>query len=216
VKPESNSVVTKLRIVDGAFEQTVKTQNKTSYAFKNADQKRDRLIVLEHVKLEGWKLVAPEKAVEETPVVYRFEVPVGSGKTEAVSVVQERIDLNRVGVTTIDMPTLLQYNKNGKVSDKVLETVREIGRRQGEINDAEKAVPEFDRQIAAINQDQSRIRENMGRIDKNSQLYSRYMTKLTEQETQIEDLTTKRAEGQAKLDSLRAKLNEYIRTLNVE
>lgn len=216
VKPESNSTVTKLRIVSGAFEQTVKTQNKTSYAFKNADQKRDRLVVLEHTKFDGWKLIAPEKPAEETQNLYRFEIPVKSGKTETVSVVQERIEVQNVGVTSIDFATLVQYNKNGKLSDKVLETIRDIGRRQAEINDAERAVQEFDRQIAAINQDQSRIRENMGRIDKNSQLYSRYMTKLTEQETQLEDLNTKRADGQAKLDSLRTKLNEYIRSLNVE
>lgn len=216
VKPESNSTVTKLRIVDGAFEQTVKTQTKTGYAFKNADEKRDRTIVLEHAKYDGWTLVEPAKPAEETAALYRFEVVVPSGTTEAVNVVQERIDLQRVGVMDIDTGTLLQFHRDGKLSDKVLETVREIGRRQSQINDTERAVQEYDRQIGVINQDQSRIRENMGRIDKNSQLYSRYMTKLTEQETQLEDLNTKRGDAQIRRDTLRAQLDEYIRSLNVE
>ncbi|MGE3107272.1 MAG: hypothetical protein AB7G11_01450 [Phycisphaerales bacterium] len=216
VKPESNSTVTKVRIVDGMFEQTVKTRNTTAYAFKNADQKRDRLIVLEHAKLDGWKLMSPDKPSEEAQGIYRFEVPVAREKTETVTVVQERVDWQRVGVTSIDTATILQYHKDGRLSDKVLETVREIGKRQAAINDAERSMQEFDRQISAINQDQSRIRENMGRIDKNSQLYARYMTKLTEQETQLEDLTTKRAEAQANRDTLRQRLDEYIRTLNVD
>lgn len=212
----SNTTITKLRIVDGAFEQTVKSQNQTSYAFKNGDQKRDRTIILEHVKLPGWKLVAPAKAAEETQALYRFEVPIAAGKSETISVIQERVDLQRVGVTTIDLPTVLRYQQDGKLTAEVVATVRELGKRQAAINEAERAVQEIDRQTGEINKDQARIRENMGKIEKNSQLYTRYMTKLTEQETQLEDLNTKRVQGQAKVDSLKKQFDEYVRSLNVE
>jgi len=42
------------------------------------------------------------------------------------------------------------------------------------------------------------------------------MTKLTEQETQLEDLNTRRVQGQQKVDSLRKQFDEYVRSLNVE
>ncbi|MBC7773193.1 MAG: hypothetical protein H7210_11900, partial [Pyrinomonadaceae bacterium] len=199
---ENTNTVTKLRIVDGMFEQTVKSQNQTSYAFKNADQKRDRAIILEHAKMPGWTLVTPQKAAEETQSLYRFEVPIASGKSETISVVQERVELQRVGVMTFDLATILRFQKDGKLSAQVVETVRELGRQQATINAAEQAVQEIDRQTAEINKDQNRIRENMGRIERNSQLYTRYMTKLTEQETQLEDLNTRRVQGQEKVDSL--------------
>jgi len=213
---KGENTVTKVRIVDGMFEQTVKTQNRTTYAFKNADAKRDRLIILEHQKLDGWKLITPEKPLEETQQIYRFEVPIAPAKSEAVTVLQERVDLQRVGVMSIDTPTILQYHKDGKLSDKALETFRDLGKRQSEINAIERLVQGFDRDISEINKEQGRIRENMGKIDRNSQLYTRYMTKLTEQETQIEDLMAKRTEGQASVDMLRRQFDEYVRGLNVE
>jgi hypothetical protein len=212
----SNSNITKLRIVEGMFEQTVKTESKTSYAFKNADEKRARTIIVEQTKYPGWTLTKPEKAAEVTQSLYRFEVPVAPGKADSLVVAQERIESQRVGLTNYDMATLVQFHTNGKLSDKVMDTMRDLGRRQGEIAQAERDVQELDRQIGEINQDQSRIRENMARIDKTSQLYTRYMTKLSDQETRLEELNDTRKKAQAKLEGLRKDLNDYIRSLNVE
>lgn len=212
----SSANITRIRIVEGMFEQTVKTESRTSYAFKNADEKRPRTIVVEQAKLHGWKLVRPEKPIEETQSLYRFEVPVESGKTATLSVLQERVESQRVGLTNYDFATIVQFHRDGKLSDKVMEAMREVSRRQGEITRAEREVQELDRQITEINQDQSRIRENMARIDKTSQLYTRYMTKLSDQETKLEELNDSRKQAQGKLDGLRNELNAYIRSLNVE
>ena len=70
--------------------------------------------------------------------------------------------------------------------------------------------------MTEISQDQGRIRENMSKIDGSSQLYARYMTKLSEQETKLEDLTERRKQNQASVDKMQSELNEYIRTLNVD
>jgi hypothetical protein len=213
---ENDSNITHLKIVNGLFEQTVKTRSSMTYAFQNDDEKRARTIIVEHARLPGWKLVAPEKPAEETQTLYRFEVPVEASKKGTLSVVQEQVQAQQVGITSYDLATILRFHKDGKLSDKVLEAVREVARRQGLINDAERAIQELDRQVQSINTDQNRIRENMARIDKTSQLYGRYMTKLTEQETQLEDLTQKRLKGQEDLEKMRQELNAYISALNVE
>jgi hypothetical protein len=56
----------------------------------------------------------------------------------------------------------------------------------------------------------------MAGIDKSSQLYTRYMAKLTDQESKLEDLTDRKAKAQQELLKLQNDLNEYLRTLNVE
>ena len=53
----------------------------------------------------------------------------------------------------------------------------------------------MEQRIKEISAEQGRIRENMGKLAQNSELYARYVTKLGQQETEIEAL---RKEIQAK------------------
>lgn len=215
-QPRSDSTVTHLKIVDGLLVQTVATTSTVSYAFDVKDAKRGRTIIIEQPKMHDWKLVEPAKPLEETQDVYRFEVKADSGKTTTTSVVQQRTEQQSVAVTSIDLPTIISYHKNGKLSNQVLKAIQEVAQKQSEINAAERDIAELDRQKNEIDGEQSRIRENMGRIDRASQLYTRYMTKLSDQETALEDLRDRRKAAQSKRDSLHAAFNEFLRTLNAE
>ncbi len=215
-KLDSQNAVTRLKIVDGLFEQTAKSTTTSTYAFDNKDAKRPRTIVIEQAKQEGWKLVEPAKPAEETQTLYRFEVAVPAAKAATLAVKQERVEHQRVAVSSIDMPTILAYAHDGKVSPAVVKAVTDVASRQAAINDSERTIQDLDRQTGEIGKDQSRIRENMTRIDHSSQLYTRYMTKLTEQETQLEDLAQRRAKAQQQHDSLVNDLNAFLKTLNVE
>ena len=76
----------------------------------------------------------------------------------------------------------LRFAQQGKCSDAVIEAVREAGAIQARIARAEQQVREIDEARAEINTDQNRIRQNMTSIDRQSELYKRYLAKLTEQE----------------------------------
>ena len=45
---------------------------------------------------------------------------------------------------------------------------------------------QIEQEITTIGQEQDRIRRNMASIDKNSDLYNRYVKKFTDQEDQVE------------------------------
>lgn len=215
-RPDSQSTIRKLRIVDGMIIQTVSTTQSMSYAIDNKDAKRDRTVIIEQPRMEGWTLTTPAKPTEETQDLHRFEVPVEAGKPATFSVVYERTDAESIAVTSIDLPTITTYHKNGKLSDGVLKAFQEVARRQSEINTVEREIAELDRQKNDIDSEQGRIRENIGRIDRTSQLYTRYMTKLTEQETQLEDLRERRNAATARLEGLRKDFNSYLRELTVD
>lgn len=215
-KSENDSNVVKLRIVNGMFDQTVKSRLSTTYAFDNKDAKRARTIVVETPKMPGWDLKRPEKPTEETQNQLRFEVDVEPAKAATLTVTHERVTSQSIGVVGFDMPTLLAFHKQGKVSDAVLAAFREVGKRQGEINDTNRQIAEIQRQSDDISKEQARIRENMGRLDRNDPLFARYTKKLSEQETTLEDLKTRRDSAQAKLEQQQNSLNDYLRTLNVE
>jgi hypothetical protein len=215
-KPESTTTVTRLRIVDGLFEQTVKQQNTVTYGFENKDTRRPRTILVEHPRLADWTLAEPKAPAETTQGLYRFELAVDAGKTGTLKVMQERIEAQRLQLLSLDLPTVLAYRQQGKLSEAVVNAFKEASQRQAAISQSEREIAEIDRQVKTISEDQARLRENMKTIDRTTDLYRRYATKLNDQETALEKLAADRAAAQKTLDDRRNDLANYLRSLNVE
>lgn len=220
-KPESSSSIQSIRIVDGQFVFTNKNVNTMKYELINKDAARGRTVIVEHPKFTGWKLVQPAKPTEETKDLYRFEVTLGKGGDDAKTsggnlvVTQEIVTSESVSVTSYDLAQVVSWHKDGKLSNEVMNAVRQVADRQSAINQTRNQISTIDQQVNAITSEQSRIRENMRTIERTSQLYTRYMTKLTEQEGQIDTLTTQRAEAQKKLEQQQIEFNNFVRQLNV-
>jgi hypothetical protein len=215
-KEDSTSTVRKVRIVNGSIEQTIKQQHKVSYAFMNKDEKRNRTIIVEQRKMEGWDLVTPKKAMEETEGLYRFEVELDAKESGKIDVVQERTDQQYFAVTGYDVGTLIAFSKDGKASAKVVEAVQKAAAMQAALNDTKRRIDQLDSERSGIDQDQNRIRQNMGTVARDTELYKRYATKLNEQETRLEEIREQRAKEVATLNRQQAELNAYVAGLNVE
>lgn len=215
-RDRSESDIRRIRITHGMLERTSLSRQTTTYAFQNKDAKRPRTILVEHPKPSGWELKSPAKAAEETPTHYRFEVAVEPAKASAIDIVYERTDLQRVALVNVDVNILAQQVIGGKVSQAVVDAVRRAGVLQAAIAQAEQRIRDLDRERAAIDSDQARIRQNMGAIDQRSELYSRYLRTLGEQETRLEEISKQHDQAQIDLAKRRADLNEYLRNLNVE
>lgn len=213
---ERKDTVTNVRISDGLLVLTSKLLSTTKYDFKNQDSARDRTLIVEHAKWNGWNLVDTAKPSEETKDLYRFEIGIEPGKTATFEVKQEMVQEQRTQIMGQDIATLLAYNKSGKLSSAVLKAVQEAAAKQSAINATEREIEQLNAQVQEINNEQTRIRENMRTIERSSQLYTRYMTKLTEQETTIEDLNQRKADAQKRLEEQRQGLAAYLRGLNVE
>ncbi len=216
VKDESSQNVRRIRIVNGMLEITTRQIMAAAYGLSNKDQKRPRTILVEHPKVPGWDLVEPAKAAEETQNLYRFELVVDAGQAGAVRVQQERTDHSLVAVVGYDLGVLLAYMKDGKVSQKVVDAVREAARLQATVIEWQRKIEELDREAQAITNEQSRIRPNMQSIERNTDLYRRYVTKLNDQETRLEAIAKERAAAQTEYEKARAALEVYVGNLNVE
>ena len=71
-------------------------------------------------------------------------------------------------------------------------------------------------QVKEISDEQSRIRSNMNSLAQTSDLYKRYVEKLTAQETQIEKLREEIARLREAEDAARKELRAYVDTLNIQ
>ncbi len=215
-KPETRTSLTKITIVNGSLRQSFKDRLTMTYDFANKDAQRGRVLILEHPKSGDYELVDTEKPTELTQDLYRFTLPIDAGKSRKFTVAQERTRWEETGVVSYDMPTLLRFRTEGKLSDKVLEAVKKAADKQAAINGTERTIAETTARMNEIGQDQDRIRKNIGVIDKASTLYATYMTKFTDQETKLEAMREEQGKNQKRLDEQRNDLAEYLRTLNVE
>ncbi len=210
--------VRKIRIVRGLIESTTLRRNSTTYTIENKDQKRTRSVIIEHPRMPGFELVAPaggDKA-ERTDSAHRLEVELDAAKSGKLTTVQERTDATSMALTSMNLNTLMAYVKNGKASDAVLKAFQEAGRRQGLIIEATRRIEALENERRTITEDQTRVRSNMGSIDRASDLYANYMKKLTEQETRLDQIVKLIDEGQTNLAQTRSDLENFLASLNVE
>ncbi|MDQ7014055.1 MAG: hypothetical protein Q9O74_09195 [Planctomycetota bacterium] len=216
VEPASTSTVQKLSIVRGLLRQQMIEETRATYFFESNDQFRDRTIIVEHPRLIGWDLVDSPKPEEIAGELYRFEVELDPGAKTKLGITQRRTRYDQVALLSYDTNTLLRYSRDGKASKAVIDAFREAHRLQTRVRDAERTLAELATERNEIGKDQSRIRSNMGSIDRNSDLYARYMQKLAEQETRLEQIVELIQSTTAERDARRQELQEYLNNLNVE
>ena len=208
--------VTRLRIHRGVIEQTSKSVETTTYTFESSDAKRDRVVIVEHARRGGWELTPNDHLTEKTEGAYRFEVEIEPEGEAQLQVTQETVQRQGLAIVGYDMGTLLRYQRDGKVSQGVVDAVRQAGRLQDEIRESERRLSALEKEREVIGNDQRRIRENMGRIDRTSELYGRYMSKLNDQETRLEQIEGELDDARSERERRREALNQYISGLSVE
>lgn len=206
--------IRRIRIVNGLLERTHASQQTTTYTINNTDTDA-RTVLIEHPKSSGWDITSNVKPIEETESVYRFEVSVGADDVSTLAVATERVWSQTLSVADLAIDQLLSYTRNGKASQAVVEAVSNAATMKGRILDLSERIKRLNAEAAEITNEQNRIRSNMNSIDRRSDLYERYMTKLNEQETRLEDIRELRQNVQLQLDAATNELRMFLNDLNV-
>ena len=215
VQDDSTNTMRSIRIVDGFIEETRKQVQRTSFAFNNKDAARGRTMLVETAKIEGWQLVEPKKAAEETQSLYRFELTLKPSEKATFVVAQENTFLSRIAVAEYDMPTLLAYASDKKASQAVIDAAKKAAALLATMNATAARIAVLGQERQAIDTDQNRIRQNMASIGRDTEVYRRYLTKFNEQESRLEAILVQTTKEQTTLKSQQDALNDYVRSLNV-
>jgi hypothetical protein len=196
------------RIEKGVLFTNYRQERTNSYRLKNTGN-REKSVLVEHAIDPAWNLTTPEPT-EKTRGVYRFAVATPGGKSADLKIQEEQTIRQSVAITNLDDAAIGIYLSAKEVSEPVKTALREVVRRKTELNNLQQRKQQLEQEIAVITQEQERIRNNMRSIDRNTDLYNRYVKKFTEQEDQIdryrEDI--RQLEGQV-LEKQRA-LDEYL------
>jgi hypothetical protein len=185
-----------------------------TYLIKNRDAKA-KSVLIEQPYRSDWKLVEPTEPTERTRDLYRFAVSVEPGKTASLHVketlpVQESIQLMDSG---IDL--MAYYIRAKEVSPKVREALQHVVGLRTKLDDTRALRTRLEQRVSEITAEHGRIRENMQRLPQNSDLYTRYVKKLDQQETDLEKLRKEIEASKNIEDEQRRELQTYVASLDV-
>jgi hypothetical protein len=209
------SEITSVKIVKGTLIATHKSLREKTYHVKNRSDEK-RILLIEHPFDSSWKLVSPEQTAERTQTVYRFRVEVEPRKSASLDVKEERVSSQQIALIHYDVDAILFYVGSKVLSAKAREALQKVVGMKMKLNDITSRRAEAQQEINNIGAEQARIRENMERLERHSELYARYVKKFDQQETQIEslrELIKKLTEDEGKQ---RKQLEEYLANLQVD
>lgn len=210
---ESGAIVS-AKIYQGSLIIDRKLVSSQEYAADNKTSK-DKMLVIEHPIRQGWKLVDTQKPMETTPILYRFKGTATAGKVTTLTVREELVQSEAIGMINTDIAQLVRYDRTGEIPKAVRDAIAKAIQMKQAVLDVERQITARNQQIAEITQEQSRIRENMKTVAQATQYYERLLGKLNEQESSIETLQKERDGLVARRDVLRKQLEEYLSNLTV-
>jgi hypothetical protein len=202
------------KIVKGVLHISRKHVATQEYLADNKSDK-DKTLIVEHPIKPNWKLVDTDKPIETTPALYRFKGTVSPGKASKLTVTEELVQGEAIAILPTDIEQLLFYSRTGEIPKEVRDALVKAIQLKQAVVETERQMEERNKRLAEIPPDQNRIRENMRTVDRNSQLYTRLLTKLNEQESQIEQLQKERDDLTTKRNAQRSELEDYLANLSV-
>jgi hypothetical protein len=213
-QPEYNAEITKLAIRRGVLTLTQQQRMVNAYTLLNKSDK-PRTVLVEQPYQADWRLAEPAEPTERTDRLLRFRVAVPAARSAPLKVVTERTASETVALLNADINLLLTHARHTRASQELAAALRQVAERRGRIGTLQQQRGGHEREIQEITQEHARIRENMAQLDRQNALYQRYVAKLNEQETRIEQLRTEIQRLREREAEEQRALQAYLDTLEV-
>jgi hypothetical protein len=198
-----------VRISKGTLHVTHKHVRTKSYVVKNSGQQAKKVLLEQPIEPQ-WVLTSPKEPSEKTRSLYRFAVTAQPGKPATQDVTEEWTQGEQVAVTNLDDGRIGYFLAAPQVSEEVKQALGDVVNRKAKIAAVLAKRQELERQIAIIDQEQTRIRNNMAQLPKESDLFRRYVTKFTEQEDAVDALRKQVTGSIEEEQKLRKSLDDFL------
>jgi len=212
---DSASQIVRGSISRGLLRLSVRQRETATYRVKSA-AKEARALVIEHPRRPGWDLAEPEiKEPELTETAYRIPGEVDAGGTATVVVALERTTLEQVAILDLPVDRMQAYASARELSPEIRAAFERLAGLRAEVERHRSALARIDEDRNAIYQDQERLRDNLGRVPRDSDLYNRYLAKMSEEEDRLDGFAREADAEQAALEDAEAALADAIAKLEL-
>jgi hypothetical protein len=213
-KPLANSITT-ASIFNGVLKLQHKLVTTQQYEAQNKGEKNRRLLI-EHPLRPDWNLVDTQKPAEQTSTQYRFEIPVEAGKSAKLEVKEQKLQGEELAIVSANDDQIHYYSANGEVPGSVRDALAKAAKLKAATVDTQRQIDQHNQQLDQITKEQNRIRDNLRTVAEKSDYHNRLLTKLNDQETQIEKLQSQRDDLTATLKQQQNDLDQYLENLTVQ
>ncbi len=217
VAPETKALpdeLVKIKLVKGTLQVTRKYARETTYTVKNSDSE-PKNVLIERPRDARWKLVTPKEPSETTRDMYRFAVTAEPGKPATLTVAEENVVHESQVLSNLPNEAIVFYINQKQVTPEVKQALAEIVKRKQALAELIAKRERLEKQIASISEDQARIRGNMSGLDRNSDLYRRYVQKFGEQEDSVDKTRVEIEDLRSEQDRQQKSLDDYLVHLDV-
>ena len=181
-----------------------------SYA---TDPRVTQLVVTESFDLE---LTKPDpESVTLAPHHYRIPYRLDDAETKTVEVVLERPHSRSYRLTNISQADALVYAGTEGFAPPMREAFATLATLKTEIGKREQALKQLESERKRWSDDQGRIRSNLSKVPRNSDIHRRYLKRLSDHEQKIENVMGRIDGAQVALDKARNALSDFVQNLEL-
>jgi hypothetical protein len=200
---------------DGVMIAQQEERNQWVYRVRNEDT-ASRTLIAEHAIRPGWTLGPAPAAVETTTTAARYRVPVTAKGEATLTINERRVGDTRYSLDQVDDRLITTITQRGIVPEALRQALQPVLDTRAEVAAAEREVNGLNAQIAAIGQDQLRVRQNLQVLKGTAEekaLVKRYTGELNAQEDQLAMLQKQLADATIRRDARRNELAQLIQQL---
>ncbi len=213
--PKREHELVTIRLQKGVLMVTRRAMAEQQYTIRNRDQK-PKTVLIEHPYRSDWQLTQPSDPTERTRDWYRFAVEVASNETAALTVREEQPREQTIRLSDAGPHVILAYIRAPQISDAVRQALQKVVALRQQLDTTTEQRQHREQQIRDMADEQERIGQNMERLARNSSLYTRYVTKLDQQESRIESLQQEITKLMSTETQQRRTLQNFLIDLDLE
>ncbi len=180
------------------------------YRIVNQDD-TDRQLIVEHLRPEKhWDLKNWIDPAETTDEYYRFEVTARGAKSGEFVVIEHTTSTEKHDLVTLDLRSLENLLESKHLPADIKTVVREVRDLRLAMQNLASNLRVKQNELNDIIKEQNRIRGNMGPIERNSDLYRRYVEKFTKQEDEYDRTQQAVKELRREFEKTRLQLDQFF------
>jgi len=193
----------------GALTLKYRDENVQSYTLDNKSD-REKNLVVEQPRLGNWSLKSPDKALETTDQLYRFQTTLKPKAVTKFSVVQEFVRLEAIVVTSWDVGNFEAYAKAGNIPQKVKDVLFTAASKRRAMIDLERQIAAKTVERARNLEEQKNIRENIKTLPANTKSQQDAITDLSAKDGELKGLNKEIKDLNDSLQKARADFEKFL------
>lgn len=198
----------------GILIATHKARREKVYTMTNRDETQ-KTVLIEHPLKPEWELVTPPEPFEQTRDAYRFRFVSKAGETTQLSIREEKVLRQAVKLVDAGSDRIIHFIQARELEPSVRQALQQVVTLRNNLAATRQRLTRLRERKQEIAEEQSRIRQNLARLAKNAALYNRYVSKLNQQETEIETIDVQLTKHKRTEDAQLKALQDYLLNLDI-